>query len=177
MNRLIAIIIALACLTSCEDDFSNVYSTKYPVRCRFTVVNHIELINSINNLGQFASIRMSGGKIVMTSSSSTTSYTPEYLAKEFYFGLGGIIVGTPTLPLDNQPLRAYDLACPNCDRAAHRLTLSDNGWATCSNCGIVYDLNSDGMIIDKGKSDFNSPRVLYRYRIIYDGNDIHVNNR
>ena len=162
--------------SSCEDDISSVYCTKYRVRCGFTVVNHSELVNCVNNLGQFSTVRMSGGKIIMKSSVSTTEYTPDYLAKDFYFGLGGLIIGTPLLPSDNEPLRAYDLACPNCDRAGYRLTVSDNARAKCAHCGITYDLNRDGMIEDKGSSNFTSPRTLYRYRIKYDGMMVHVYN-
>ena len=161
---------------SCDDDVSSVYSTKYRVRCGFTVVSYAELINCIDNLGQFTTIRKSGSNIIMKSASSSYTYALDAISKEFLFGLGGLIIGTPVLPSDNQPYRTYDLSCPNCDRASYRLDVSDNARATCNHCGIVYDLNRDGMIIDKGESDFDSPRVLYRYRITYDGSMVHVFN-
>ncbi len=161
---------------SCDDDVSSVYSTKYRVRCGFNVVSYPELINCIDNLGQFTTIRKSGTNILMKSASSSNSYSLDAISKDFLFGLGGLIIGTPVLPSDNQPYRAYDLSCPNCDRAGYRLDVSDNARATCKHCGIVYDLNRDGMIIDKGESDFDSPRVLYRYRITYDGSMVHVFN-
>ena len=165
-------------LYSCDDDISSVYSTKYRVRCGFLVVSYPELVNCIDNLGQFTTIRKSGDNIVMKSSAGNSTYSLNFISysKDFLFGLGGLIIGTPVLPSDNQPYRAYDLSCPNCDRASYRLDVSDNAHATCNHCGIVYDLNRDGMIIDKGESDFESPRVLYRYRITYDGNMVHVFN-
>ncbi len=168
--------ILLMCFICCEDDVSSVYTSKYPVRCGFTVVNHAELINCINNMGQFSTIRQSGDKIIMKSSVSTTEYNLDAISKDYYYGLGGLIVGTPTSTPDNQPYRAYDLACPNCDRNNYRLAVENNGWAKCSHCGITYDLNSDGIIIDKGESNFKSPRILYRYRITYDGMMIHIYN-
>ena len=163
-------------LISCDDEVNSVFSTKYRVRCGFLVVNHAELINCIDNLGQFSTIRQSGSKIKMASSVSNTEYNVDEISKDYYYGLGGLIIGTPTSPLDGQPYRAYDLACPNCDRNNYRLSVDVNGWAKCSHCGITYDLNSDGVILDKGESNFQSPRSLYRYRINYDGMRVHVYN-
>ena len=175
------IFLPLACcilsLMSCKEDISSVYSSKNRVQCGFNVASYAELINCIDNLGQFSSIRQSGSKIIMSSSVSTNSYDFDAVSsRSFYFGLGGLIVGTPNLTSDGNPYRCYDLACPNCDRASYRLSISDNGRAKCSHCGIVYDLNNNGSIIDRGSSDFESPRVLYRYRITYDGMMIHMYN-
>lgn len=161
---------------SCDDEISSAYSTKYRVRCGFTVVSHAELVNCIDNYGSFTTIRQSGSKIIMQSYSSTNSYNLNAISEEYYFGLGGLIVGTPNLSSDGNPYRAYDLACPNCDRASYRLSVSDNGRAKCGHCGIVYDLNNDGVILERGTSEIQSPRALYRYRITYDGNMVHMYN-
>lgn len=170
-------LVLLLCFPSCKDDISSVYSTKNRVQCGFNVVSYAELVNCIDNYGQFSSIRQSGTKIIMKSTSSTNTYDFDAIsARSFYFGLGGLIVGTPNLTSDGNRYRCYDLACPNCDRASHRLDISDNGRAKCSHCGITYDLNNDGIIVDKGQSNFDSPRVLYRYRITYDGVMIHMYN-
>lgn len=169
--------IMLISLSSCKEDVSSVYSSKNRVQCGFNVVSYAELIHCIDNYGQFSSIRQSGNKIIMSSPVSTNAYDFDAVsARSFYFGLGGLIVGTPNLTSDNNPYRCYDLACPNCDRASRRLDISDNGRATCPHCGIVYDLNNDGVIIDRGNSNFDSPRVLYRYRISYNGSMIHMYN-
>ena len=167
----------LISFSSCKEDISSVYSTKNRVQCGFNVVSYAELIHCIDNYGQFSTIRQSGTKIIMSSPVSTNSYDFDAVsARSFYFGLGGLIVGTPNLSSDGNPYRCYDLACPNCDRASYRLNVSDNGRASCSHCGITYDLNNDGVIIDRGNSNFESPRVLYRYRISYNGMMIHMYN-
>lgn len=178
MKKTLAILGCLVALlmTSCKDEVTSIYSTKYKVRCGFTVVSYPELVNCIDNLGQFSTIRQSGSNIIMKSAVSTTSYAMDAISKEFFFGLSGLIVGTPTISNDGSPYRAYDLGCPNCDRASYRLTVNDNGTARCSHCGIIYDLNDNGVILDKGESNFDSPRVLYRYNIIYNGIMIHINN-
>ena len=171
------VLFILISFSSCKEDISSVYSTKNRVQCGFNVVSYAELIHCIDNYGQFSTIRQSGTKIIMSSSVSTNSYDFDAVsARSFYFGLGGLIVGTPNLSSDGNPYRCYDLACPNCDRASYRLNVSDNGRASCSHCGITYDLNNDGVIIDRGNSNFDSPRVLYRYRISYNGSMIHMYN-
>lgn len=177
LKYIFTMLCVLLLLDACEDDVvTSVYSRKYKVRCGFTVVSHVELVNCIDNYGQFSTIRQKGDKIIMKSAVSANEYNVDAISKDYFYGLGGLIVGTPNLSSDDQRYRAYDLACPNCDRANYRLTVGDEGFATCGHCCIVYDLNNDGIIIDKGSSDFTSPRVLYRYRIYYDGNMIHVTN-
>ncbi len=175
--KLLSISVLLSVMfTACEDEVSSAYSTKYKVRCGFTVVSYPELVNCVNNYGSFTIIRQSGSNIIMKSYVSTNSYALNAISEEYYFGLGGLIVGTPNLASDGNPYRVYDLSCPNCDRASYRMSVTDNGRATCPHCGIVYDLNNDGVILERGNSDFKSPRVLYRYRISYDGNMIHMYN-
>ena len=168
MKRILVSLASLLAIfmTSCKEDVTSIYSTKYKVRCGFTVVSYPELVNCIDNYGQFTTIRQSGSNIIMKSTASTTSYAMDAISREFYFGLSGLIVGTPTISSDGSAYRAYDLGCPNCDRASYRLTVNDNGTARCAHCGIIYDLNNDGVILDKGDSDFDKPRVLYRYNII-----------
>ncbi|MBQ2165654.1 MAG: hypothetical protein II447_02650, partial [Bacteroidaceae bacterium] len=113
-----------------------------------------------------------GSQIVMKTLQSETSYNMDALSKDFRFGLGGLIVGTDTWG----NYRAFDLACPNCDRVDFRLTIGENGIVSCGKCGIKYDLNNDGVIFDKGKGTYESPRGLYRYRIAYDGMRVHITN-
>ena len=177
MKNLRVAILMLVCMmgfvsTSCSDDITSTYSQKYRVMCGFQVVSYRELINVIGNFGQFATIRQSGDKIVMKTLQSQTSYNLDALSKDFRFGLGGIIVGT-----DNWGnYRAFDLACPNCDRNDYRLTLGENGVVTCGKCAIKYDLNNDGVILSKGNGTYESPRGLYRYPITYDGIRVNIIN-
>ena len=128
--------------TSCSDDISNIYSHKYRVMCGFQVVSYAELQHVVGNNGQYSSVRLVGDKIEMKSQISTTKYNLDALSKDFQFGCAGLIIGTTQMG----DLRAYDLACPNCDRSDRRLTLRDDGTAICPKCEIEYDLNYDGVI-------------------------------
>lgn len=171
MKKLLTLMALLATL-GCSDDVTHTYTTKYRVLCDFMVASYPELMAVVNNPGQFGTLRQSGGKIVMTGPSSTTSYTMDALQSEFQFGCGGLIVGTDYYV----NLRAYDLACPNCDRNDRRLTLNDDGSCQCAKCGIVYDMNNDGAILDKGNGTHSSPRALYRYPIEWDGTNVRIMN-
>lgn len=167
-------LISLLLLTtlSCSDDVTHTYTTKYRVLCDFMVASYPELMAVVNNAGQFGTVRTSGGKIIMTSPSTSQTYNMDAVQKDFKFGLGGIILGTNNFV----ELRAYDLACPNCDRNNRRLTLSDDGTCSCAACGIVYDMNNDGAILDKGNGTHSSPRGLYRYPVTWDGTNVRVIN-
>ncbi|MCR5312505.1 MAG: hypothetical protein K6E54_02445 [Bacteroidaceae bacterium] len=171
----VAFLLLTVCLCSCEDA-TNTYSTRELVRCNYVVSSYTELFGSLGNYGQFASIReMGSGKVRMTlaATGKYTDYTPTKVQQYFYFGLGGLIVGTNY----NGENLAYDLSCPYCDQTAYRLSLSDNGYAKCNRCGITYDLNNYGIItsVDSTKA-YGSVRALYRYRISFDGTNLSVYN-
>ena len=89
-----------------------------------------------------------------------------------YIGYAGLLI---YIGFDSQ-YHAFDLACPNCDRVDFRLTIGENGIVSCGKCGIKYDLNNDGVIFDKGKGTYESPRGLYRYPITYDGMRVNIIN-
>lgn len=172
MKKLLALAVVLVML-SCSDDVTHTYCTKYRVLFGFTVASYPELMAVVNNAGQFGTLRTSNGKIIMTSPSTSNTYTMDALQKDFKFGLGGIILGTNNFV----EMRVYDLACPNCDRNDRRLTLKDDGTCSCAKCGIVYDMNNDGAILDKGNGTHSSPRGLYRYpEPVYNGMYLQVNN-
>ncbi len=165
----------IATLISC-DDTTTTYSNRELVRINYAVSSYTELFNVMGNYGQFASIReMGNGKVRMTlgSTGKYTDYTPSKTQQYFYFGLGGVIVGTNY----NGENLAYDLSCPYCDAAAYRLSLSDNGYAKCSHCGISYDMNNYGVILSTDSTrQYGSLRGLYRYKITYDGTNMSVYN-
>lgn len=165
----------LSAVTSCEE-MTNVYSNRELVRCNFVVASYEELFGVMGNFGQFASIRSAGnGKIRMTlgATGKYKDYTPDKLQQYFSYGLGGLIVGTNY----NGEDLCYDLACPYCDAPNYRLTLTDNGLAKCPKCGVVYDLNNNGVIsaVDSTKT-YNNLRGLYRYRIAFDGTNVSMFN-
>lgn len=173
MKRLLLLLCLVAmATTSCDDTVSSTYSTKYPVLAGFVVASYPELLSVVYNAGQYATIRQSSNYILMSGPSTSNRYTMDALSEDFEFGLGGLIVGTTY----NLELRAYDLACPNCDRADRRLTLLENGIDSCAKCGITYDMNYDGVIISAGNGTHSSPRGLYRYRISYDGYRVNIYN-
>lgn len=175
MKKIYAWIVLMASilLVSCQEEMTRTYSTKYPVRAFFTVASYAELLAVINNGGQFGTVRQVGDKVRMSSPSSHNEYNLDAMTKTFSYGLGGLIIGTNY----NLELRAYDLACPNCDASlTKRLNIQDNGYAKCPGCEMVYNLNGDGAIYDTGKGLYKSPRGLYRYRIEYNGTTVVLSN-
>ena len=179
-------LVAVSLLASCDKDdlITNRYSTKYPVRFYYETAVSTELMNAVGNPGQFVTIRPITGKIIISNTQGETTYPLSQIGyKEFEYGLGGLIVGTSSTPNMNNgfDLVAYDLGCPNCDRKSIRLTLRDNGTVICKSCGITYDLNNFGWILETPQDcKFDKPRGLYNYRIYYTatatGMAINVNN-
>ena len=186
MRKLLCLSIFAIMLIACDKDLrtSAQYSTKYPVRFYFDVINSTELYNAVGNPGQFVTIRPIAGKVIIANPQKETAYPLSQIGyKEFEYGLGGLIVGTSSTPNmeGGFDLKAYDLACPNCDRQSIRLTLHDNGTVICKSCGISYDLNNFGWITETPKDcKYDNPRGLYQYKIYYTptatGMAINVNN-
>ena len=128
--------------------------------------------NHANPLGQFITVR---NKVAGTSFEvidANNNKTEHSLAHKelFHFGLGGLIIGTPSM-CDGK-IWVYDWACPNCEIARYRLEIARDGTglATCPNCHNVYDLNSGGIPV-KGKS-----RMLWRYNYFLSGTTILIRN-
>ena len=176
--QLIFVVICL--FSSCKDDVSSTFSTKYRVRFYFEVASSVEVYNAVGNPGQFVTIRPTNGKVKITNMGGQShEYALSQIgSREFEYGLGGLIVGTSSTPnmSNGFDIVAYDLACPTCDRQTYRLTVKDNGTALCSHCGNSYDLNNYGWIITASDAT-KEQRGLYRYRIVYNGMAINVTNR
>ncbi len=177
LKKLIVPLLCLVCLSACSDDSTSTYSKREYVYCYFSVLQYTELFHVMGNPGQFASIRkhVTNGvtKVTMSSTGTTTDYTLDALSKNFGFGLGGLIMGTN---YHGEPL-CYDLACPICDRADRRLSITTDGYAKCGKCGVTYDLNNNGVIYEKPEdADLINPRGLYRYRIRFDGTTVNAYN-
>lgn len=174
---------AVFALSGCKDEYSysSRFSTKYPVRFYFVVNSSAELIHAIGNPGGYATIRRSpkAGHVRIENTLGATDYSLSSVGgTDFLYGLGGLIVGTSNiLNMNNgNDLLAYDLACPTCDRADRRLTLKDNGNAKCNKCGITYDMNNLGVIVEADSVSKDNARGLYRYQITFDGYAIRVFN-
>ena len=174
---------SLLLLSSCKkDETTQTYSTANRVFVSFTVLNYAELFNAMGNPGQFVSICSASpalhngvAGVDMANSLGGHFYPLDKVDyTSFYFGLGGLIVGTKTGDMENL---AYDLACPNCNRANIRLKLNTDGTCTCPECSIVYSLNNYGFIDNtEANTTHSTPRGLYRYRIMYDGTTVNVYN-
>ena len=166
ITALLALTLTLA-ISSCD-----VESPASGYQVYFTCDMAFHPFNQISSFGQFITVKRKGTKsyAVTDANGHTTTYnlTEMELRQPYYYGLGGLIIGTPSM--EDGRIWAYDLACPNCDMARYRLQIDNVGLATCNNCGCIYDLNCGGIPIE-GKS-----RILWRYRVHTAGTFITVQN-
>jgi len=183
--HLVAVLSALCLLcvlsVSCKkDETTQTYSTANRVFVSFSVLHYAELFNAMGNPGQFVTVRSTTQNgvtgVLMTNSATSHFYQLDKVdLTSFYFGLGGLILGTNNYA-ELESL-AYDLACPNCNRADKRMTLGTDGTVRCPHCHIVYDLNNYGIIANTEENTIHAtPRGLYRYRIMFDGTTVNVYN-
>lgn len=162
-------IILLFAITSCE-----VESPSSGYQVYFTFDNAYHPFNQTTSFGQFITVKRKGTKSyeVTDANGYTTTHnlTELELRTPYYYGLGGLIIGTPSTSDGN--IWVYDWACPACETARYRLEISNDatGLATCPNCGTVYDLNSEGIPV-KGKS-----RQLWKYNYFTNGTTIVIRN-
>ena len=156
---------------SCTAD--NEFST-WP--CRFAYDNSIGQDATLatamdaNSRGVFCQITESvqGGVKYLNFSNNqglTSSKRETALEQQANFVLGlnnGIIIGWQTFVTDGfgAGFAAYDVQCPNCVRREnntispnYRITMSSNGIATCSKCGLKYDLNNGGIVQNGQQGD------------------------
>ena len=162
---LLWILVGAACSRSYE-----VFSTKYPVS--FSCDISKSPFNKVQTSGYFLSVRSTATKDGYwvrepDGREQTYPYT-ETQHRIFNFGLAGLIIGKPYF--GDGLIYAYDLGCPQCDRAATRLIVNEEGVAKCAKCSTTYDLNNGG-IAKTGDS-----RPLYRYRTTLNGQRLMVHN-
>lgn len=128
--------------------------------------------NQASSFGEYITVRrknnVSYEVIDVFGATHTIQLSEQEARQQFFYGLGGLIIGTPSMGDGN--IWAYDWACPNCDMARYRLELNDIGHASCYNCNSKFDLNSGGITIE-GKS-----RRLWRYRVFRDGTKVVIQN-
>lgn len=177
LSFLFSLILLLAVSSCKKDEATSEFSKKYPVFISLNTLSYAELGSALSQ-GTFVTIRPKttdkGAQIFISNGVSEQPYTlPADDYRSFRFGLGGLIVGTNYM---GDPL-AFDLSCPNCDRAEYRLTVSTNGMATCGHCHIVYNLNNYGFIENTEHNTIHSePRGLYRYHADINPAVVHVYN-
>lgn len=162
---LLWILVGAACSRSYE-----VFSNKYPVS--FSCDISKSPFNKVQTSGYFLSVRptatKNGYKVEDLDGKEQTFPYTEVQNRIFSFGLAGLIIGKPYF--GDGLIYAYDLGCPQCDRAATRLIVNEEGVAKCAKCSTTYDLNNGG-IAKTGDS-----RPLYRYRTTLNGQRLIVHN-
>lgn len=174
MKRLFFALILVLTVSGCSKIGNyQVYSNKYPVNysCNTTV----SPFNQINGLGRFVSVRIKGMELEAIDADGNVSkhQMSETDMRTFALGLGGLIIGTPSLNNDNFSVYAFDMGCPVCDRAKYRLTFNHLGIAKCSNCKSSWNLNNNGFI---QSSTVKEARPLYRYPVTVYNNYVTVRN-
>ena len=174
MKRYFFALIILLVVSGCSKVGNyQVYSNKYYV---YYVCNTaVSPFNQITGLGRFIGVRINSMTLETIDSDGNKSkhQISETDLRSFSMGLGGLIIGTPALNNDNQEVYAFDLACPICDKAKHRLTFNNIGIASCSNCNSTWNLNNNGFI---QSSTAENARPLYRYPVRVYNNYITVSN-
>lgn len=139
-----------------------------------------QLYAACNSMGEFCTIRGENNRFLFSNTQGTTPINQSALShySGFYLGLSGFIVGLPNIPemgQDASRVVCFDLACANCYQdynVCKRMTLQEGGYARCSSCQRLYDLNNLG-IVAQGQPG----RTLYRYRVSYVGNSLIIRNR
>jgi hypothetical protein len=166
---LLAVVCLFVTLVSCEDDSP---TSGYSVFFKCDMAFHP--FNQITSFGQFITVRGKGYRSYEVTDANgyttLTNLTEIEMRNHYDYGLGGLIIGTPSMC--DGAIWVYDWACPNCDNARYRLriTRDGTGFATCDNCGVVYDLNSGGIPV-KGKG-----RTLWRYKYAAFGTEVVIRN-
>lgn len=173
MNSKIGLLIAafmLITLNACDEEspFSG-----YGVNFKCDTAYHP--FNQVTSFGQFITVRHKNGyksyEVTDANGVVTTHNLSEIeLRNKYQYGLGGLIIGTPSVSDGN--IWVYDWACPTCESARYRLNVAHDGTghATCPSCGNIYDLNNEGIPI-RGKG-----RQLWRYRYMMFGTEIVIRN-
>ncbi len=177
---LLLVVAAFGAASCSEDKVENRY-TSLPANFVYRYTNTVPQLNSaLNNLGEFATIRLDRDYYYFSNLTGTTQVNKTALSnyQNVHMGLCGFIVGLPNIPepgSDVSTVVCYDLACPNCYEAlaiTRTLTLREGGYASCTSCDRTYNLNSQGIV-----SQGTGGKSLYRYRVSYGNNTLAISNR
>ena len=162
--------LAIALFVACDEESQYSY-----YRVNFVFDKSIHPYIQVNSYGQFICIKRgnTGGQYKLTDATGKTQTVniPEIQLQtnQFYYGLGGLIIGTP-MNCDGT-IWAYDWACPTCNKERHRVEIDyTKGHAKCPNCAAVFDLNSGGIAIE-GKS-----RALWHYKVYENTPNVIIQN-
>ena len=177
MTAVVALIFAP--LSSCSDDADTMYA-RHDAFLRVTPVSTIHPLHSaLNSPGMFCQITFSATHYQFLNKHGRSASMPRtaldaYGEPRF---IRGFIVGLPKGVLSTSgtmmPI-AYDLVCPNCFDTAliqRRLTLSEDGKASCKRCESVFNMNNGGFP-ESGPSKVK----LLQYHIQYANDALVVHN-
>ena len=158
--------------TSCDKESESRYSY-YPVS--FSCDASIHPYNIVHSYGEYIIITREGASDYKVQWNNDKEMIVRLTAQQamygnIYYGLGGLIIGRPSAYDGN--IMAFDLACPNCEQAEHKLTVTQPvGHAECAKCGSIFDLNSGGIPI-KGVAR----RPLWQYKVVENNPYIIITN-
>ena len=169
MKKFLIILVLSLIASSCSRSYEE-FSNKYLVSFSCDISKFP--FNKVQTSGYFLSVRpmtTKDGFIVREPDGQEQTYPyTEIQNRVFNFGLAGIVIGQPYF--GGGLIYAYDLGCPQCDRASAYLSVNTGGVATCTKCNRAYDLNNGGTL------KTGDGRPLYRYRTTLNGNMLMVHN-
>lgn len=169
----------LILLGSCADDVQSLYSRYKASFVFYQLATAPPLNGAIGGYGEYCDIRYDSQRYYFTSLNASYTYNRDAvdLRNATVSLSNGYIVGRSTLTemnSDVQPYVCYDRICPNCYSESSinkALSLKDGGFAECSRCKRVYDLNNFGII----SSDTTGVK-LERYHVSALGNTLQIYN-
>lgn len=176
MKRLLLGLIVLLTLTACEDAESEFDTTHRAAFLYRNVATQFPLRSALNGFGVYCRVTASAGLYHFYNSDGLEGQDNilAIAGGRPYNALCGFIVGRRS-NLDmkgRQPLYAYDLACPNCDRESALsvplyFVARGDARVTCHRCQRVYNPDEAGQLVGGPKGIH-----LIRYHIDYDGMNI-----
>lgn len=176
---LTCLLTALLLLFACTDDAEYVYSS-YSAYFRYDqVLTTTPLYQALVTPGQYCMVWVSGQYLKFQSLTQSQDVLLTAVANyDTFESWAGFILGysnVPDMTTGTLPIVAYDRVCPNCfeeDNISKALGLLENGFASCSRCDRVYDLNNLGVLYS-GEEGIK----LFRYKVAYNGSNlVYVNN-
>ena len=172
-------------LTACVADNESPYA-RFAAFFRFTPVTAApsSLLPALTSPGEWCYVSIQGTSYQFKSSTGKVDTYPKTALAQYgtTLWIGGLLVGTPTVPEIGATAPApicYDIVCPNCfeeDGIQRSVTVSSAsiGRATCSRCHRTYDLLNSGVVVEGATSARDSR--LYRYLCHYVNNTFVVQN-
>lgn len=159
---------------SCTKSF-DMYCRQYAVYYTADITK--EPYNYIQSPHQYITVKRNNrtGAIETTKPDGSVQTDFQYGSdsyKNYMFGLGGLIIGTPALDQGN--IWCFDLACPICNVSSSKLQVdNENGKCSCSKCKSIFDLDNSGFVLE---TTSDNPHPLYRYPVSLNNTYLIIRN-